>query len=163
MYRHIARRLAVLFSAVGGLGFAPYAPGTAASAATVLAIFLLFPISWQLMLGTTIVLTLIALPIVQYATDGSGDPSWVVIDEVVGMLMASLSLFYVLPQTQNELIVRLVLAFVLFRFFDITKVAGVGMLEKLPGALGIMADDLLAGLWAALLSWVINLGLMRLF
>ena len=68
------------------------------------------------------------------------DSSKVVIDEVAGM---AITLLYV-PHN----IVCLVMGLVAFRFFDITKPLGIRKLEKLPKGWGVMADDLLAGLYA---------------
>lgn len=65
------------------------------------------------------------------------DPSFVVIDEWAGMLVSILTL----PGTP----LQLVGAFALFRFFDISKFGPIGFAERLPGAWGIMADDLVAG------------------
>lgn len=68
------------------------------------------------------------------------DSSKVVIDEVAGMCIALLFV----PQK----IVYAFIALVLFRFFDIVKPAGIKSLEKWPGGWGVMADDVLAGVYA---------------
>ena len=68
------------------------------------------------------------------------DSSRVVIDEVAGM---GISLLF-LPVRWPYIIT----AFVLFRFFDILKPLYIRRLEKLPGGLGVMADDLLAGIYS---------------
>ncbi len=73
---------------------------------------------------------------------GKRDPSVVVIDEVAGFL---LSLFY-LPVSWRTLC----LGFILFRVFDILKPFPVRNLEALRGGIGIMADDLMAGIYANL-------------
>lgn len=76
------------------------------------------------------------------------DPGWIVIDEVCGI-------FTVLAFVPSVVIVDcpwvLLFAFGLFRFFDIFKPFGIHRFEKLPGAWGVMADDLLGGLYAGLL------------
>ena len=90
-------------------------------------------------------LGLLAIPISSgYAREcGSGDPSECVIDEVAGQWIACafapLSLW------------GFVLAFVLFRYFDIRKPWPISRLEKLNGGLGIMADDVAAGAIAGLI------------
>ena len=70
------------------------------------------------------------------------DSNRVVIDEWVGM---HLSLLMVPIRWETVLV-----AFLLFRFFDILKPLGIRKLEKLPGGWGVMGDDLLAGLYANL-------------
>jgi len=70
------------------------------------------------------------------------DPARVVIDEVAGMLIALIGR----PRGVKEILA----AFILFRVFDILKPAPVKNLEALPAGLGIMADDVAAGLLSAL-------------
>jgi len=72
---------------------------------------------------------------------GKHDPSEVVIDETVGMMIASIPLLYVFNW-------QMILAcFVLFRLFDAIKSGPVGWLDKnIDGALGVMIDDIAAGL-----------------
>jgi phosphatidylglycerophosphatase A len=72
------------------------------------------------------------------------DPGWVVIDEVAGQWTALLAAIQAGP-------LALLVGFVLFRVFDILKPGPIRWAERLPGALGVMADDLLAGAAAALL------------
>ncbi len=145
----IIKRLAISVASVCGLGFVPVMPGTMASAVTALVVYVMFtcgftvPVCWYL--GGVGLLSLASIPVIQCATDGIGDPAWVVLDEVAGMLLAITGLL--LPGAL-PLFWHVLLVFVFFRLFDITKWCGVGALEKLPGAWGIMADDLLAGLWA---------------
>ena len=68
------------------------------------------------------------------------DHGRVVIDEVAGMCI---TLLFV-PVTLKFVLIGLVL----FRFFDIVKPLGIRQLEKLPGGWGVMADDVLAGIYA---------------
>lgn len=79
-----------------------------------------------------------------FATDDA-DPAWVVVDEAAGTFLAVIGL---------SLIPALV-AFVVFRIADITKrFPLVARAESLPGAVGITADDLVAGLWALAAGWL---------
>ncbi|GAC1681326.1 MAG: hypothetical protein PVS2B2_20000 [Candidatus Acidiferrum sp.] len=73
------------------------------------------------------------------------DPQFVVIDEVSGQLLT----YYILPFTLLNWKTWL-LGFVFFRLFDIWKPYPIRLLEKLPGGWGIMADDWLAGIYAAI-------------
>jgi len=75
------------------------------------------------------------------------DPRRIVIDEVSGQLI-SLSPLLISPTWLSVLI-----GFLLFRIFDIFKPYPIRKLEHLPGGLGVMADDVLAGVYAAVLVW----------
>jgi phosphatidylglycerophosphatase A len=77
---------------------------------------------------------------------GKKDPSKVVIDEVVGQFIALLPVPFLLGPAWWSLI----LAFVLFRFFDIIKPYPARRLETMQGGLGVMGDDVIAGVYAAL-------------
>jgi phosphatidylglycerophosphatase A len=86
------------------------------------------------------------------------DPGKVVIDEVAGQFIALIPVPFVLGAPWWTVVV----AFILFRFFDIVKPYPARRLESLPGGLGIMADDLVAGIYAALVvmltvcaSWIL--------
>ncbi|TVR40493.1 MAG: phosphatidylglycerophosphatase A [Planctomycetota bacterium] len=84
---------------------------------------------------------------------GRSDPSQVVIDEVAGLWLALALLALVLPSLmQTAAIGTIVIAFLWFRLFDVWKPWPISRLERLPGATGIMADDLAAGLAAALFT-----------
>jgi phosphatidylglycerophosphatase A len=77
---------------------------------------------------------------------GKKDPGKVVIDEVAGQFIALLSVPFILGTAWWTAI----LAFVLFRFFDIVKPYPARRLESLEAGLGIMADDIVAGVYAAI-------------
>lgn len=82
---------------------------------------------------------------------GIHDDKHIVIDEVAGVFLACA----IAASVENS-IVNFVLAFVLFRLFDITKPSIIGKIDKkVKGGLGVMLDDMLAGLFAGLLSAVI--------
>jgi phosphatidylglycerophosphatase A len=82
------------------------------------------------------------------------DPSFVVIDEVAGQLVALIALPPDWPHA--------ILALILFRFFDILKPPPIRRLEALPEGLGIVVDDLAAGLYALLLAHLITTLLQHL-
>lgn len=77
---------------------------------------------------------------------GKKDPGKVVIDEVAGQFIALLPV----PFLVEEAWWPAILAFVLFRFFDIVKPYPARRFEALEGGLGIMADDVVAGIYAAI-------------
>jgi phosphatidylglycerophosphatase A len=80
---------------------------------------------------------------------GLEDPSFIVIDEVAGQLLT----FLFLPV--NSL--NLILGFFAFRLFDIWKPFPIRNLESLENGVGVMADDLLAGVYANVLLQILNL------
>ena len=77
---------------------------------------------------------------------GKKDASEVIIDEVAGQWMP----LVIIPLDLTWYIA----AFLLFRFFDISKIGPVGHAEKFMGGIGVMADDLVAGILAALILWL---------
>jgi phosphatidylglycerophosphatase A len=83
------------------------------------------------------------------AARGIPDPPEVVIDEIAGMWWAAL----LLPATPYDLIA----VFCLFRLFDVVKPAPISRLERLPGGLGIVADDVAAGLLARVAWWLLKI------
>ncbi|MEO6818471.1 MAG: phosphatidylglycerophosphatase A [Ginsengibacter sp.] len=132
---------------VCGIGFLPKGGGSVAAAVYCIIWFL-----WPTMpLVVEIFSTLIVVVIGIYCADKveilwGKDSSKVVIDEVAGMMIA---LLFVPFKWQY-----LVFAFVAFRFFDIVKPLGIRNLEKLPGGWGVMADDVLSGIYA----WILLMG-----
>ncbi len=142
--RRLQAWLAELVATGLGLGLAPVAPATAASAAAVVAYWAL-PFSadgywFHALTGAACLIGGWAAHVVE-RRDGREDPSRVVSDELAGMWVTCLFL----PKTW----VWLLAAFLLFRALDILKPLGIRRLEKLPGGVGIMADDVAAGLLAA--------------
>lgn len=134
-------RLALIVATAGGAGFAPVAPGTVASAATAIVLWLTSPPrSWLLMV---VVVTTAAGTWAASRAEralGGKDPGQIVIDEVAGM-----ALTVVVAGTGPA---ALVAGFLLFRLFDILKPFPAGRSQVLRGGLGIMTDDLVAGLYA---------------
>lgn len=134
-----------------GSGFSPFAPGTAGALTATLiwiasALVLNSPTSLLLVTSGLIILFFILgvwSANVMEKTWGK-DPSKIVVDEMVGvwitLLSANMDEFY-----------TVVAAFVLFRLFDIFKPLGIRKMEKLKGGLGIMMDDVLAGVYGFLL------------
>jgi phosphatidylglycerophosphatase A len=129
-----------------GLGAIPIAPGTAASLVVALAYQLfLSSLSWPLLLLVFLLLFFLGVTAsTSYAKElGRPDPGTIVIDEACGQLLV---LLLVPPVWASVLI-----AFLLFRFFDIVKPYPISKTEKLPAGWGIMADDLAAAAAAKVL------------
>jgi phosphatidylglycerophosphatase A len=104
--------------------------------------------------GIAIIGVIVATRVERHA--GKTDPQFVVIDEVSGQLIAY-SLPFVYLNWKSWL-----LGFILFRVFDIWKPFPARQAESLPGGWGIMADDWVAGIYAALGLWIFQaLGLLK--
>jgi len=141
------KRSSAVLATFFGVGLVPVAPGTAASAVAALAYKLaLHELAWPLfVLLVALLFAGGAAVSARHAADlGRPDPGRIVIDEVCGQLVA----LAFLPAGW----LPVGLSFALFRFFDIIKPWPIRKLEKLPGGWGIMADDVGAGLAAALLA-----------
>ncbi|HEY3187688.1 MAG TPA: phosphatidylglycerophosphatase A [Solirubrobacteraceae bacterium] len=129
---------------VGGVGRAPLAPGTVASAVVAVALWLL-----QLSPGVLALLLVAVTVLGTWAADaaeralGGKDPGVIVVDEVAGMMLAVLAV----PPTA----VVIVVAFFLFRVFDVLKPFPANASQRLRGGLGVMVDDLIAGFYALVL------------
>ncbi len=149
--------LALAVATAGGIGFCRPGPGTWASAATALAAWGVCRWSpawsgsptWTIATLVAIIAGLVACPAACRRL-GRGDPSEVVIDEVAGVLAGLAMVPAHLLHRAPGGVCLLVLLF--FRVFDIAKPYPVSSLEALPGAVGIMADDVAAGLLAGILA-----------
>lgn len=134
----------VHFLAVGfGLGLARKAPGTWGTLAALPFYLLMADLSLGLYLGIILVMSLVGIYLCGKTAEdmNTHDHPAIVWDEVVGMLIAMIML-----PTGWEWILG---AFVAFRFFDILKPWPIRLLDKhVHGGLGIMVDDLLAGVFA---------------
>lgn len=139
----IVDRISRLTATFFGAGYAPKAPGTAGTFAALPLYFLLRKMTLpRYLMGIGILTLLGAASSARMEAQWGKDPSRVVIDEVVGFLIALVSR----PKGIKEVF----LAFVLFRLFDIIKPPPVSTMESLPGGVGIMADDMAAGALSAL-------------
>ena len=143
------RTVARLFATWFGCGYVPKGPGTAGSlAALVCAIPFSGHILW---IAAISIVPAIWAAHVHAASLGSKDPQEVVIDEVAGQWIT------LAGATQLTSVTPWIIAFILFRIFDIVKPPPVRWLEKLPGGAGIVLDDVAAGVMGAvvmrLLGW----------
>ena len=135
-----------------GVGYLPLAPGTFGSLVGV-GIFLLLVRATAgiplvvVVVGLTLVVTFAGIWAGSRIEELSGrkDPGKVVVDEVAGQLIAlfPLTLF---AQWSTGIVI---LSFILFRFFDIVKPYPANRLQDLDGGMGIMFDDLVAGVYSA--------------
>ena len=141
---------AQLVATAGGLGGVPLAPGTVGSLVGAGLCIPLLRLGWPLHLAATALLTVVAVVASGRAAVelGQADPPQVIVDEIVGMWFAALALR---PDLYD-----LGAVFLLFRIFDVVKPAPLPRLERLPGGLGIVADDVAAGLLARVAWWLLQ-------
>jgi phosphatidylglycerophosphatase A len=139
-----------------GVGYVPYAPGTFGSAAGLL-------FWWLLPHSFTIQLAAIVLVFAVGSWSGNvaerhfkaSDPAPVVIDEVMGMWITLL----LNPVGWQGAVI----AFLLFRLFDVIKPYPANRLERLPGGLGVMADDGMAAIYSNIVLRAVILVVERVF
>ncbi len=168
---HSAKDYLALVIATCGVGYLPLAPGTWGSLVGIGLYVLVRGIAMKLFFGSAagrnfnllhvyygvvafelavvVMITLVGIWAASRTEKLSGrkDPSKVVIDEVAGQFIALMPVPFVLGAAWWSTI----LAFVLFRIFDIVKPYPARRFESLHGGLGIMADDVVAGVYAAVL------------
>jgi phosphatidylglycerophosphatase A len=155
-----------------GSGYLRPAPGTWGTLAGLLAwLFVVFTVralasAWtgRILLLAPVALTLLAVWVSDQVVKESGqkDPSFIVVDEWAGVWFALTPLLFtvtVQPQPWLLWAARLVAPFLLFRLFDIWKPGVVDRAQHLPGGWGVVMDDVLAGILAALIAWPLDLWL----
>ena len=138
--------LPVIISTLFGAGYFPKVPGTAGTLIAAL-VYLLLPIKLfgslrnnVIFLICVLILSLISVLFISKAEKKLGqDNNKIVLDEFLGYFIAVVFL----PKT----VLIAVFAFILFRFFDILKPEPVNVLQKLPAGWGVIADDLMAGVY----------------
>ncbi len=136
-------------STIFGIGYTAHAPGTMGSLFGLLIYMFLKDCSIYFYAGVTIFLFLIgtyASTIMESAYDVK-DPSFVIIDEVVGMLISLIAI----PYTP----LAAILGFLLFRIIDIAKIPPLNWLEKIHGGFGIMLDDAVGGIMVNIILQVL--------
>jgi phosphatidylglycerophosphatase A len=138
-----------------GVGYLPLIPGTYGSLLGV-AMFLLLvraPSAAALVFVSILAITVAGIWAATLTEKLSGrkDPGKVVVDEVAGQMIALFPLTLFTRWSTSTVIV----SFILFRFFDIVKPYPAGRFERLKGGLGIMCDDLVAGVYGAVIVSII--------
>lgn len=146
------KTLFIKISASGlGLGYIPFASGTWGSLLGIPLFLALSQLPQPLVLPAIVALTGLAIYVAHQAevVFGKRDSGTIVIDEIVGMLWALL----LVPLS----ITNVILAFLLFRFFDIAKIFPANFCENnLRGGWAVVLDDVVAGLYGGLAVLLIN-------
>ena len=146
------KQLALFIATLGPLGTKLPAPGSWGSLAALLMGAVILSYGWLAMAIATMAALLIGIwaSDIYHKQTGKKDASEVIIDEVAGQW----SVLLVAPLSLEGFII----AFALFRFFDILKPFPVNRAEQIEGAIGVMADDIVAGGLAAMIMLALLAG-----
>ena len=133
---------------LGPIGHLRLAPGTIGSLVALGAGYMIASLSLGVLVAAILTISILGIFAAERYGQRTGkkDASEVIIDEVAGQWIP----LVIIPLD----ITWYISAFLLFRFFDISKIGPVGHAEKFMGGIGVMADDLVAGILAALVLWI---------
>ena len=136
------------FATLGPIGKIFPAPGTVGSAVAALLGYAILSYGTLALLFSAVITVILGTIAAEFYEQHSGekDSSEVIIDEVAGQFAVLLCI----PPFTDHLIIWCIVAFILFRFFDITKIWPVNKAELLSGGIGVMADDIVAAAWAGI-------------
>ncbi len=141
---NLKQRLAFVLATGFGSGYSPFAPGTAGSAVGLVFVWGMSYLGLPGQIAAVLVVTalsMVAADIVAKAT-GLKDPGLIVADEIAGMMVTMIAI----PFT----VTNVLLGFILFRVMDVVKPPPARQFERIKGGIGIVADDLMAGVYAHL-------------
>ena len=137
-----------------GAGYIKYAPGTIGSILTVLIWLLIYTAFGQIyFLGLFVILTLSSYYFIQeyLRVFNKKDPQEIIIDEFIGI---SIPLLFV---SSSQSYFEILLVFVSFRIFDIFKIYPVNKAEMLDGPIGIILDDVIAGIYTLIILLIFQI------
>ena len=134
-----------------GAGLSPVAPGTVGTLVGLVICLFSYPLAWPLRLLYVVAISSVSVYVAGQAEKlyGKKDDQRIVIDEIAGLQVT------MLPVAITGL--HLLLAFVLFRIFDIWKPFPLNRFQKFPGGWGVVADDLGAGVYGGLVLFLFTL------
>lgn len=150
-----------IFATLFGVGLLPFAPGTWGSLFGLILFFytnIYLSINVQFFYLLLLAIILVAILVCYFATkelgDKEKDQKSIVIDELAGVWIAFIPVSGIVMM--QDFLTYSVLAFLLFRVFDIWKPYPIGFIDKkIKNHIGIVLDDLVAGLYAAITIWLI--------
>ncbi len=148
------------FITLGYSGLAPKAPGTVGTLVSLpLGMLILIYFDAQTLFLATLLISIVAVKSINKYEEKSGihDDKRIVIDELAGMWFAlsvapaiTVSMGEV-TSLENGFLIQSILAFILFRYFDITKPSIIGRIDReTKGGIGVMGDDIIAGFAAGI-------------
>lgn len=158
-----------LFLTFGGAGLSPKAPGTVGTLVSLpVGLAILHYFGMETLFTLTLAITIIGIFEINKYEKATGihDHQQIVIDETVGVWIAFMiahSTAMALSYPYIELL-AIILSFATFRLFDIWKPSTIGWIDReLKGGMGVMLDDVLAGIAGGILSAMILMGIGKLF
>ncbi len=147
-------QLDILFLSVFGTGFAPKAPGTFGSIVAIIPLYILssfFSVNFYIYTASILFISIIAVIYTHKIQNRYNlkDPSWIVIDEVIGMAIAW-------PFLEQHGFLDIIILLVFFRFFDIIKPWPASYFDNLKHAIGVILDDVVCALYAGFVYKLIS-------
>ena len=151
-----------------GIGYSKYASGTVASFVTCVIFYSLYSIGYLESRGIYLICVIIIIFFLSIllidkfsSTFDEKDAKEIVIDEFVGQNIPLFFLLFIPLNTNTynkDFIILIVLSFVFFRFFDILKPYPINLIDKkMKNGFGVMLDDVIAGIFSALLIYMVTL------
>ena len=151
-----------------GIGYSKYASGTVASFVTCVIFYSLYSIGYLESRGIYLICVIIIIFFLSIllidkfsSTFDEKDAKEIVIDEFVGQNIPLFFLLFIPLNTNTynkDFIILIVLSFLFFRFFDILKPYPINLIDKkMKNGLGVMLDDVIAGIFSALLIYMVTL------
>ena len=154
-----------------GVGYFKYAPGTAASFITCVIYYILWIAGFSLhnnkiyLVCFLIIILIYSIAIIDKLSHlfKKKDPKEIVVDEFIGQSIPLISFLFrpeqftnLGGQTNNVVIIYILLSFILFRFFDILKPFPINIVDKkIKNGVGVMLDDIIAGIYSTIIIYII--------
>ncbi len=145
--------LSFLIATGGFVGKIPFAPGTLGTLVAIPIILIYWDKGLLAQLSITAAVFFVGLwaSIVIVEKYKEKDPEYIVVDEIAGFMVTMIAI--------EPNLIHLAIGFVLFRLYDILKPPPIKHFEKLPSGLGVMVDDIIAGVYA----WLCLFALVKFF
>ena len=151
-----------------GIGYSKYASGTVASFVTCVIFYSLYSVGYLESRGIyliciIIIIFFLSILLIDKFSDvfDKKDAQEIVIDEFVGQNIPLFFLLFIPLNTatyNKDFMILIVLSFIFFRFFDILKPYPINLIDKkMKNGLGVMLDDVIAGIFSALLIYMVTL------
>ena len=154
-----------------GVGYFKYAPGTAASFITCIIYYILWIAKFSLhnhkiyLVCFLIIILIYSISIIDKLSQflKKKDPKEIVIDEFIGQCIPLVAFLFrpekfshLGGQTNNYILIYILLSFILFRFFDILKPYPINIVDKkMKNGVGVMLDDIIAGIYSTIVIYII--------